>query len=382
MPTRYAWHPTPTAWKRRGRPDIPIGGDAGGTGKLTRTQREALTWGTYLPSTANRGLLPGWDANTLTPGPTPNGSGEIFLTTANATYTNTIFYGRVWPRATGITFDNCWFAGWRPTFYCTLDGSGNIIPGSQPAGNVAGCFASAGPTEFQSTMIDCLIDPSPWADATVTTRPGGVAATPSAHMNKYLAYSAGIRGGKLTTTRLEIRGVQDAFAFHQPRANTSDAAFTRMYYPYLHDMHYYQGPDFALPEGTHTDGIQTQTGRDFQFYRGYITGAHNAGATLKQEVSGDILMRIEDFIIEETIFEDDGGNGGALINHVYVADRASSWGGTTAIRNNLLVQRQAGGKVINRHANYAGLYSGNRLVTLNPDGSGWTDIGAAPITNG
>lgn len=383
MATRYPRWASVSAWKRRGRGDITFTGGAGGTGKITKTERDALVWGSYIPSTANRGLLPGWTPNTLTPGPAPDINGDIFLTTAGATYTNTIFYGRVWFKATGIVVDNSQFCGWHPSNYCDLDVNGNIIAGSQVAGDVAGCIANAGATVYQATITDSLIDPTPWGDPTVTTRPGGAAAVSQADLIRYLAFSAGVRGGKVTMNRVEIRNVQDAFSFHQPRATTGDTAFTRINYGLHHQGHYYAGADFTMtPDGTHTDGLQTQTGRDFQMYRTRVSGFHNAGATLKQEVNADVLNRIEDFIIEESIIEDDGSDGGALINHVYMSTRPDSWGGTTAIRNNLMVQRQAGGLVINRHTSFAAKYTNNRLVTLNANGSGWTDLGLAPITNG
>jgi hypothetical protein len=58
------------------------------------------------PTTSNTGLLPGWTKAMLT-----TWTGSTTFTVANQTYENYLFTSVVKPKAPGLTFNNCYFAG-------------------------------------------------------------------------------------------------------------------------------------------------------------------------------------------------------------------------------------------------------------------------------
>ena len=101
---------------------------------------------------------------------------------------------------------------------------------------------------------------------------------------------------------------------------------------------------------------------------------------IQQEVNNDILNRLYNWTVSDIIVEDDGTAAGALVNHTYRADRPDAWSNST-FTNILFVERQAGGKHLNRATQHATKWINPRLVELKTDGTGWIDKGAAPITN-
>lgn len=358
--------------------------------------RSALVPGEYLPNAATAGLLPGTSVYDLEP-VYPNAQGNVNITVAQL-YENKIFWGETRMQATatagfpeGPVFRNCVFTGRDPYRYCDLDANGNLVPGTQVGGNVAGCITST----KHYVLEDCLIDPAYWMDP-LLVRPANADPVPLRLWRKLLAFSCGIRGGRVTSRRVEIRNVQDGFSHQSTMLSESDIDFVLLEGNWHHQSVYYAGPDWWLTtDGTHSDGFQTNLGPNVTIRGCRIGGAtdltgytasgerynsgddfRNAGLMLKQEKTLTPLTEIKNFVLEKSFIQ---AGVGYCINHVFNTAAPAEWT-NSFIRDNYFVRR-ADGKYIIRTPRFADKYSNNRIIDLNPDDT-WEVGEAVPITNG
>jgi len=346
--------------------------------KLTKSQRESLIIGKYIPNETNTGLLPGYTPDNLEQVVPPTGSYEIKLT--EGYYENKIFWGQVninKVRTGKVTFRNCFFAG--------------CDPDKIPAGykkNDATLYKYYKETYglicddrliTQWEMQDCKFDPSVWFDASIV-HPGDYTRT--GNMSFMLRSTAGIRGGSGTIKRCEITNVQDGFSIVQWASDIKgDLSFLTIEGCWIHKMIFYKGVGHPQPEGTHSDCIQFHVGRNITIRGNRIGGAYdafgyeqdpsynsgddvkNSGIMLQQEVDSQSINKLLNIVIEENLFE--GAKSGAYnINH---SPKYNNSFETTQIKNNRFIQRSPAHYVI-RPKLWADRYSNNKIVTWKVEG--------------
>jgi len=332
--------------------------------KLNREQREVLIIGDYIPNESNTGLLPGWTPNYLEQViPSTPTSKYIYLNPG--LYENKIFWCEVRipdNGISGVTFRNCIFAGADP----------ELIGNDYMNGSYGLYCATNNITQWE--MYDCKFDASAWFDPSLNP-PGGAR---TGNMSFKLRSTSGVRGGSGTMRRCEITNVQDGFSLIQYSLDESDTSYLTIEGNWIHKMIFYKGAGHAQPEGTHSDVIQFNIGRNitirgnrlggfsdaygYNQTTGYNSGddARNSTIMLKQEVSSLPIDKLQHIIIEKNLFE----GGIYCINHA--AANSNSFE-TTQIKNNWFIQRSPANYVICPKA-WLDCYSNNKIVTWNVEG--------------
>lgn len=383
IPGAY-YQATPTGWVARGRPTLPINID-----------REALVLGAYIPGPGTAGLLPGWTPAMLDP-VYADSAGNITIT-GPGPYENKLFWGTLNMKSpTPPVFRNCATAGRRPYLYASLDANGFIVANSEVSGSVAGLIKCFGTGFHPWVMTDSLIAGDLWLDASLNP-PGG--AVPLWDWRRLMAFSAGVHGGWMTLQRCEIRNVQDGWSMNQTRTSVDDMRTSVVQGNWWHSGVYYFGPDWVnTTDGPHADGNQTNTGGDALIEgnayggavdtTGYLatpykwnSGAsfYNADFMLKQEVDDGDLRRIRNLRIRKNFLWPMLGPTAYSINHFFVTSRPGGFTEGCDVTENYLV-RDAREQYINRSSEFAALYSGNRVIDVNPDRT-FTIGELAPINN-
>jgi len=343
--------------------------------------------GSYVPnSNQYAGLLPGWTPEMLEP-VYPGSSGYISITKPGP-YKNKIFWGQVrMSSPTEPLFQNCLFAGRSPaTVAATTTGA-------------IQCYGLGG---YQWTAEDCLIDPAVWMTPIAPQQFDLTTWRNNTRRN------VGVHGGRCTMRRCEIKNCGDGFNSQQTNSEIGnpiyDNAFTLLEDCWIHQMMYLRDVSLmpTLPEGIHSDGYQTSTGKHFTLngcfiggfrdpvgYGSYYDGipspqdstfgynsgddAWNSCMMIKQEVDIQEKNLLDYLEVKNCFFQ----GGTYSINHAYGSTRPNPMS-NSSFHDNYFVRRD-NGKYVIRNDIFAPLWSNNYVVDLTPGvGSGFT-VGE-PIT--
>ncbi len=336
----------------------------------------------------------------------PTGSNTYITISSPGTYHGKRYWGQI-RVATGLAdwsvkFVECHFAGHPPEDAVSTDCEMIRAYGSFPS-------------KFE--IWDSLIDPRPWL---TSAAPGGARSELS-------PYYTGIKGGNIRMYRTEIVSVSDGWNWIGPDGNNGSGAGMAAVanQEHLSQQNWYHKCYYAnnvVPPNDgqpHSDGIQTNFGRNFtsrgdfiggqRDVSGFLTwpGGYNAGddfygsgIQIKQEVGiyngtpqyVPAVHEITDLVIEDGWIEGCGGG----INHAYVSARpasyansviqrmkfgmrtGSNWGESLMLSQSGVVdsppvqQSTGAGWYIIRHTSFSGLYSNNTRY----------DNSAVPITSG
>ncbi len=314
------------------------GGATAPSTDVTQASRNALVYGTYKPNSSTySGVIPGITLDPVFP--PSNDPNRIRLPSTPTTYTNKIFWGKVYGKGAS-TFYNCLFAGADPNsdVFTTLSGNFSNI-------------ASGGVTQSFQKFYDCSFDSGVWTyDYPTRPLPLGTAREINPNGN-------GFHGGNMAMYRCEITNVQDGVNYV---ATTGTSCLIES--SWIHKM-YYKDNWYGPSDGhTHSDAFQFNYAKDIvvrnsvlggirqpsTYYnigdagwgQGYNSGddALNACFMIKQEGTD----AAPDKKIERVTIENNWLYGGTfMINIFYVAARPTTFN-DMIIRNNKFGQRGTG----------------------------------------
>jgi len=185
----------------------------------------------------------------------------LSVNTNGAVYTGWKFNHQVDVKASGVVFDNCWFAG------------------SATAGIPALLRVETGAGR-SATATSCTMSP----------------AFPNNSTD-------GVRGSNLTLLRCDINGTVDGGQIYGSLSNRSDPYAGNILVAdcWVHDMVFYANDPGGRPEGTHNDGFQISGGRNIEFRGNTFSGEQRNAVWMVTQASNPISdLRILGNFIDAT----------------------------------------------------------------------------------